>query len=81
VSFVSCPCGKQSTVKQNGFVSEIRKASGFEPILSNVKSMIWLCPECYHKTHELALAIHAIIKDEHVDFPSLLEAREPLIKC
>ena len=67
-----CTCGKKvETMGRN--VGEVMKETSFHPLFSYTGSMIWFCPECFRKIHEVALVIYAIVKDEYVSFQGMLK--------
>jgi hypothetical protein len=73
LDILSCPCGKKSIEFKNGTLGQISGQTNFRPVLSDSERIItWLCDGCYPKAHELALALHAIVKDKHLHFFNLL---------
>ena len=72
---LTCTCGKISSSFDTNNVGEIRTQTAFFPLFSNTGGLNWLCGDCYEKVHQLALAIHEIVKDEFLHFGSLLKER------
>ncbi len=70
---LACTCGKKSG-ELDGNESTGKKRDktgfGFAPTLEG--EIIWLCPDCYKKVHELATSIHGIVKNEFLYFSALL---------
>ena len=69
-----CTCGKKSkNVKKNANnVGDMKKQSGFKPILSSTGGITWICPDCYKKVEDLAKQIYDIIPDRHLYFAGFI---------
>lgn len=71
---VKCPCGITSKeIKKTNSVGDIVKKTGFAVVLTHVGIMIYLCPKCNKRARELAKHLLAVIGNEHLYFPNLLE--------
>ena len=73
-----CPgCGASVDMPPGVSVGAQHRQTGFIPLFTHTGSILWVCPTCHGKVHQLAIGIAAILGEgaRHIYFPSLLKER------
>ena len=76
---MKCKCGYEieyEKTKSGYSVGDVKKESGFNPILTAEGGIVWICDSCFDKVHQLAKEIFNIIDSEWVYISTLLRKKE-----
>lgn len=76
---MKCNCGYKIDYKKpkgSYALIDIKKESGFYPILTGVGSIIWICPTCADKCVNLAKEIYKLLPEEYVYLYQLVKIKD-----
>ncbi len=69
----SCKCGNQSLeFEYTSQVGELRRRSGFLPMMGGLGNIYWICRDCALKATKMAREIQRILGLDYMHFASLL---------
>lgn len=71
---ITCKCGENKTIDKGiASVGDIFLHTGFQTIFTLDAECIHLCPSCWTKAKEYAVAMHQLLKKPYISIDQFLE--------
>lgn len=67
----TCPCGKTVEYKGSSCLGDFMKATGWDSVICNDGSVIYMCSECFKKAVRLGEKVVKLVGNKYCVAPSL----------